>query len=352
MYAAKTTFVIGAGASLELGFPTSVSLKDQIAKSVNIGFEHGSRLVRGDRHIAEALRKFSDYQNGQAEEYNKYLHSGWHVGQAMPQAISIDNFIDNQEDDYVTAISKLGIASCIIDAEEKCFKEFKARGHDNKIDWEKFQQTWIHQLFQTINEGRKKSNISMIFENLQFIVFNYDRSLEYYLARAIENYYSVPAKEAEEIVASACFVHPYGQVGRLPWQTSNLPSMAFGSGEKYHLYEISNSILTFSEQVEDEDALTTLRGAVSDATQIIFLGFAFHPSNMQLLRPERKTDTSRVVATAYGISASDCTIIQDELKNVCFVDNAAKTEKIGKFVIDSSAKCSELFQRYRKTIVS
>jgi len=127
LYKTKTTFIIGAGASLELGFPTSDPLKGQISSAVNLGFEsHTNHVSRGDKAIAKALMSYSDYrtQDG-ADEYNKYVRAGWHTAKAMAQAISIDNFIEVQEDEYITKITKLGIASTIIDAEEKCWKYFK-----------------------------------------------------------------------------------------------------------------------------------------------------------------------------------------------------------------------------------
>lgn len=326
MYTARTTFVVGAGASLELGFPTSDLLKSQISEAVNIGFEFGNRQIKGDYQIAEALRGYADHYKGQSDEYNKYLHAGWHIGTAMPQAISIDNFVDSQEDEYVTAVAKLGIASCIIDAEKHCLERYKSRDKGEKIEWILFQENWIHQLFQTLNEGTKKSEIENLFSVTNFIVFNYDRSLEYFLAMAISNYYGVDSAKAFDLVSKATFLHPYGQIGRLPWQKSNLPVQDFGSSEKRNLLDISKSILTFSEQVDEKVDLASIRKAIGESTQIIFLGFAFHPSNMQLLVPKRDQDTSRVIATGYGISDSDTVIIGDELKSVCLVDNQARRE--------------------------
>jgi hypothetical protein len=353
MYKVKTTFVVGAGASLELGFPTGYDLKERIREALDIRFDHGSQPTHGDRAIAQALGKHADLGDPRGcVEYNEHLAAGWHIRDAIGQAISIDNFVDNQQDDRVSRMAKLSIASCIIDA-EKTSKLALYVGEDREmLDWKNLEKTWLHFFFQTLTEGRKKSELAKLFENTDFVVFNYDRSLEHFLVRAIENYYKTSKEEAQNLVANCRFFHPYGQVGKLPWQKGTIPPVKYGSGEKYNLFEISKSILTFTEQVEDKDSLDGLKKSVGDADQLVFLGFAFHPSNMELIKPVRTRDTSRVVATAFGISDSDCDVIRKELKDICFVKNDAKHEKSGTFVIDTSVRCADVFQNYRRTIVS
>jgi hypothetical protein len=353
MYKVKTTFVVGAGASLELGFPTGYELKELIRKALDLRFDYSSRPTHGDRAVAEALGKHADVYDPKGHiEYNKHLAAGWHIRDAIGQAISIDNFVDNQQDDCVSRMAKLAIASCIIDAEKTSKLAQNVDGDREMLDWNNLEKTWLHFFFQTLTEGRKKSELAKLFENTDFVVFNYDRSLEHFLARAIENYYKTSREQAQNLVANCRFFHPYGQVGKLPWQKGTLPPVKYGSGEKYNLFEISKSILTFTEQIDDKESLDDLKKCICDANQLVFLGFAFHPSNMELIKPIRTRDTSRVIATAFGISDSDCDVIRKELKDICFVDNEAKYVKSGIFVIDGTVKCAEVFQNYRKTIVS
>lgn len=365
MYKSRTTFIVGAGASLELGFPTSATLKQLIAEAVDVGFEHFSRQIRGDRSIAEALRQHADYhQEEQVGEYNLHIEAGWHIAKAMPQAISIDNFVENQEDGRVSRMAKLGIASCLIDAERNCFHTHFGGDRDEDPDWRSFQNNWIHKLFQTLSEGTTKSAIEGIFENITFVVFNYDRSLEFFLSKCIKNYYDIGADHAHQIVNSARFFHPYGQIGKLPWQHSELPELPFGCGRKDNLYPISQSLLTFSEQVEDADTLDQIRNAVHDAEQIIFLGFGFHESNLKLLQPHRTADTGRVIATAFGISKPDCDVILDQLSTLCLTDfetlsfqmegalPLAIDDRSEGFIVDNQATSSSLFETYRRLLLS
>lgn len=353
LYRSRTTFVVGAGASLELGFPTGSQLKEEISKGLDIRFDRGSRPTRGDFAVAEALRQYADHHKGEAEQYNTYLEAGWHISRAMPQAISIDNFIENQEDKKVTAIAKLGIASCLIDAEKNCRLRFQRELNNvSTINWEEIQKTWIHPLMQTLTAGTKRSSADEIFNKIDFIVFNYDRSLEFYLTHSIANYYNMPIGEAHGIVAKANFMHPYGQIGKLRWQTEQLPIMDFGTEDKSSLYEISRSILTFSEQIEDATYLDRIRSSIDHADQIVFLGFAFHDSNMALLKPQLRTrDTMRVIATAFGISSPDCDVIMDEIRDLCIREGEFRL-KYGKYILDNSATSSSLFQKYTKSLLS
>lgn len=363
MYKSKTTFIIGAGASYELGFPTGEELKQQIAKAIHIKFEHGTSQTAGSYNIAEALRKFSDYRtNDGSKEYNKYLHAGRHAASSMPQAISIDNFVENQEDDYITKIAKLGIADCIISAENDCLNSFIIDKYSEEINWDDFQKNWIHKFCQTLTEGSRKSKIDELFKNLEFIIFNYDRCVEYFLPKYLSHYYQIDLNEIHEIVSQAKFHHPYGQVGKLDWQKLEMPIHKFGNKQRNELFEISQSILTFSEQVEDESKLYGIRGAIQTADQLVFLGFAFHDSNMDLLQPKTIYDVERVIATAHGISKPDLEVIRKRIGSLCLNErnialgtmNARDIEDLRRndFIIDDSATCYTLFEMYRRSLTA
>jgi hypothetical protein len=49
------------------------------------------------------------------------------------------------------------------------------------------------------------------------------------------------------------------------------------------LLEIAHQINTFTEQQEDNEKLAIIRRTVQEAEVIVFLGFAFHERNMELL---------------------------------------------------------------------
>src|SRR2546430_729177 len=95
MFKSKTVFIVGAGASQEAGLPTGAQLKDIIAEKLNLTYKLGidpTSPDTGDRAIAWALvehvRKIGN------NDINPYLFEAWKIRDAMPQAISIDNYID------------------------------------------------------------------------------------------------------------------------------------------------------------------------------------------------------------------------------------------------------------------
>ena len=52
----KMVFVVGAGASYEVGLPLGTELKKTISQNLDIRFENFSRMVSGDSTIYEAFR--------------------------------------------------------------------------------------------------------------------------------------------------------------------------------------------------------------------------------------------------------------------------------------------------------
>ena len=90
----KTVFVIGAGASEEANLPTGNELKMQISNLLNFHIEF-NKLLSGDWIIAEALnilvRELDE--KSKSSSLSSYINKALHIRNALPQAISIDNFI-------------------------------------------------------------------------------------------------------------------------------------------------------------------------------------------------------------------------------------------------------------------
>ena len=129
--------------------------------------------------------------------------------------------------------------------------------------------------------------------------------------------------------------------------------LRYGCGDKRHLFEISQSIVTFSEQVEDGEQLKHIRAAVDWADQLVFLGFSFNETNMELLRPAKKRiETQRVLATCYGISDSDCNVIKEDIKELCMVNQDPSTFCSDACILDNATTCTQFFSKYRRTLMS
>ena len=158
-----------------------------------------------------------------------------------------------------------------------------------------------------------KNDINQLFNNVSFIIFNYDRCVEHFIFHFLQNYYGIDPDEAAEIISGVKLFHPYGLVGQLPWQTGG-DGTPFGSNDHlWQLLSLADQIKTFAERIEDEAEIHKMRQLVQEASQIVFLGFAFHMQNMDLITPQGKTDINRVFATAVGISTSNCDVIEADI---------------------------------------
>jgi hypothetical protein len=148
------------------------------------------------------------------------------------------------------------------------------------------------------------------------IVFNYDRCIEQYLYLAFQTYYGMVAERAAGLVKKIHIYHPYGSVGSLPWyggtQTSPFGHEP-GAGE---LLKLAGGIKTFTEGTDPTSSdITAIRAKVLAADRLLFLGFAFHRLNLQLLwdASKRQASPARCWATGKNISVNDRDEIAKEL---------------------------------------
>jgi hypothetical protein len=311
MFNRKTVFVLGAGTSFEIGFPVGNGLRDRMIGLLDIAYD-GWEQQTGDRAIVEAVKRHCRTPEGRQGDINPYLHAGWQIRDGMPLAISIDNFLEaHSGDKYVELMGKLGIARAILECESA--SPLAIHQNRRRIDTSSLSSTWYGGFARALTEGVSKSSLDKIFDNLTVITFNYDRSVEQFLAHALAIYYQEPLERTQALVARAEIFHPYGTVGRLPWQRGEGASVPYGGGGD--LLGVIPQIKTFTESLGGEAPVAQMHEALRAADQIIFLGFAYHRQNLQLLKPPGGIPHHfmRVLGTSLGISGSDLEIIRREL---------------------------------------
>ena len=337
-------FIIGAGASKEIGLPTGIELKRKIADLLNIEFDFAQPFPKsGDFMIWEAIKK--DIKETKKEkfdpsEWHRYV---WHIRDALPLAISIDNFIDtHRNNDKIRFISKLAIVRAILAAEQRSslYKDYR---HDQEINWQIFDKTWFNPFFRLVTENCEKKDLPERFEKISLVIFNYDRCVEEYLFTALKKYYQIEDSEVAEIIKHMKIIHPYGYVGPLKWE--NKPHwVSFGFEPNLDSLLVQSQLIqTFTEKpVSQVDEITALHSLIAGADKVCFIGFAFHGINMTLLRMEemKKTPT-KCFATAYNISESDKESIVDELKSLL----GAQLD-----IHMTNKTCAEFFTEYWKSL--
>lgn len=340
MFRAKTLFVLGAGSSHEVGLPIGDDLKKIIADKIDIRFEYGLRQISGDHQIMYALREHAKVRGGPDANPNPYLKKAWQLREALPLAISIDNLLGAHKGDELAEVcGKFGIVKSILEAEAG--SKLYISEYGQKINISEVANTWFSSFVKILTEGVEKSEINKIFENVSIINFNYDRCIEHYLYDALQIYYGVDANDIKSVMQTLEVIRPYGCVGKLPWQIENtLLAVPYGANN-VNLNEIARGIKTFNEQIDNVDESQRLRILFQEAEIIVFLGFAFHRQNLELLNPGKTCRAKRIYATALNISQSDCEIIKTEIKSILSQEDLQLTIEL-----NNKVNSNQLFKEY------
>jgi hypothetical protein len=348
----KTLFVLGAGASQEAGLPTGKELKSEIAKLLDIDVSDFGAPVRGDPQIWEAIKLHATQQNERS--LDAYCNACLRIALAMPQATSIDNFIDAHPDNKAIALcGKLAIVRSILARELRSPMHYTVRQGPKRFEFGALADTWFNRFWQILSHRCTKATLAARFSTVSVISFNYDRTLEHYMIHALQNYWDCDQAEAVELLSHLKIFHPYGVVGHLPWSHKQ-PAAEFGV-EKYgplRLLNYAAGIKTFTEKIDESSGeIASMRKRVLDAERIVFLGFAFHDDNMELIAAsdaiERQVPHTHYYATAHGLSASDCSNIKKALRRL---KKHGGTFNDKYFRVNKDVKCAGLFDEYSRDL--
>lgn len=351
MFESKTVFVVGAGASKEANLPIGTELTSEIARLLDIFVAYDSRAKSGDDQILSRIRQLIREQPDSWVN-NRLIASGKELAAAMALAPSIDTFLqthrNNQE--YVL-LGKMGIAKAIILAEMRS-KLARTQERSKPFEISNIAGTWYISLAQQLFSGVPAEKPELAFQNVSFIVFNYDRCLEVFLIRAIEVFFLVNNQRAREIVATVDIVHPYGDLGELDDSDPKLPM--FGD-DQCDLYAVSQRLQTFSESLLDPAKSATIKELIRRAETLIFLGFAFYDQNMDLLgesvpKSEKRSNIRRVYATTFGMSDSDVQVAKVQIGHL--LRGRPPKERDDYSIQTFSGTCHALFAEYWKSLTA
>lgn len=352
MFNSKTLFILGAGSSAEVGLPLGSELKERISQKIDINFKYGHSQISGDSSVMKAIYEsvgfYAKIENGMSrEDANSYLRKAKELCNALPQALSIDNLLDAHRSDLIAErCGKFGIVKSILES-EKSSSIFKSR-MNSSIDFGELSETWFAAFIQMLTEGVPKGGIDKIFSNVSFINFNYDRCIEHYVFEALQAYYGLDPVLVSKVMGGLQILRPYGSVGELPWQqtAASVNVVPFGH-ERVNVFQIAKGIQTFNEQIQSKDELEKIRKTVGEAEVIVFLGFAYHKQNMELLQPVDVNNVKRVYGTCFGVSQSNTKIIKQEMYQFF----GKKSPDIS-VVLNAQKKCGQFFREYWRGINS
>src|SRR5690348_6534950 len=191
--AKKLTIIVGAGASKELGLPIGCELKQKIAKLLDIRFDFRDQKS-GDHYICSALRLVAHQYA--LPDINPFLQAAWMIRDAMPQAISIDNFIDShQGNEEIELCGKLAIVRSILDTEKQSKMFVDYNSGKSSINYTNTEDCWLTPFVRLVTENCRVDELKARLDSITFVIFNYDRCIEHYLYYALQNYYKIRSEE-------------------------------------------------------------------------------------------------------------------------------------------------------------
>ncbi|RJG56642.1 hypothetical protein D0Z70_04645 [Sphingobium terrigena] len=348
MFRQKTTIVVGAGASCEIGLPSGDGLKDQIVSLLKRTNDNAYGFADGT--MQKVLRTFvgADVHSWQ-NKLQPYKAAAERILRGLPLALSIDNFLHSHQDDpYLVDLGKLCIAICILRAERSSYLFERSNMYallDDRTDMprvstrnEKLVKTWYPAFARLLMSGVQRNNMKEAFENVRFVIFNYDRCLEQFIWMALQDYFDINGEEAAEVLEEVQFTHPYGSLGVLPWQGNSDANLPLGGGDGLDYWKIGKRLQTFTESVRSQVAQNVAE-AVHSADTLLVLGFGYLDQNLQLLRPQMKGNAQRAISTAYGVSNADQRILKQALLTL-----GNQSEDMTHL---EPGSCSELFDHFR-----
>lgn len=271
----QTTLILGAGASAPYKFPT--------------GFELTQKILALEGSI-ELLIYFSDQISPLVKQFFQSFR--------MSTATSIDSFV--AKNPRYTEVARTAIAMVLMEMEDhEVFFNHTINDH------------WYRYL---VNKLCPDSWDAFDPSRLRIVTFNYDVSLEFFLATAVSHMYGKGAADVIEKLKKLEIVHVYGKLDRPLGTYGQIKTDIDPSDEKTEITKrdvkkASAGIHLMGEGRDNDSHLKTIQSIIHSSDQIGILGFGFDAVNVDRIfggipfsTPE---NGKRVVATVKGMTEAE-----------------------------------------------
>ncbi len=177
---------------------------------------------------------------------------------------------------------------------------------------------------------------------VNFVTFNYDRSLEYFLHRSVTSTFH-EAEANIHLLNDIGIFHIHGRVGRLAWQEpvfDGEPIVPFGGlhgTKEEHWKHAKSCVGSFRLQGVVDSASARVgqvaRGVLHKTNTIYILGFGFHPDNVEEIKINGGAQQLQVSAPIFDSTIRDSDLLDytDSSKSplgkaIFFTENVKKLE--------------------------
>lgn len=317
MSLSSNVLVIGAGAHVPYGFPTSQQLTSAIKKI----YADRAKIVLIDSVArqteygmsAEAQHKYKLCAIAKDLEIIKYSRSTHAVGNAYDIAIgnSLEDFLrsfcESQVYSLDSYLSKILSAS----ADEKTLEKaywgrlliaYLISTHERQTPFGTHGFDWVQFI---INQYIKDSPDKFFKNPPKIVTFNYDRFLERSIYTHLIEYHGYSEQDAKSKVDSLPIVHVYGRLGcYTQWDFED---------KKSFFIEATQNIQVIGEQRTKESlekVSSQIWGWLRGCAKVYFIGYGFDDANNKLLlqrlpRDWRDRNGTKVFCTNVGLKQVD-----------------------------------------------
>lgn len=266
----KTTLILGAGASMHLGYPSGLELVKHI---IDMTLMAGSK----GRHFRGNLSNLGVKDSFIKDFGTSLRRSGRN---------SIDEFLQYRNE--YKEIGKLAIAASLLRYE-----------NIDSLFVDSEEGNWYRYLYSLLNSSFEEFDKNQI----SIITFNYDRSLEFFLFLALINSYGKSEPEVASKLNNIKIIHIHGQLGELPWVNSaqGIPYSVNSSYDTDELVKRAKNIkIIHDKDVDSDPQLKEAHEEIKSSEKVLFLGFGYDPINMTRLGFNKTSSIANLESTVIG----------------------------------------------------
>lgn len=282
MITTPTVLILGAGASVPFGYPSGAKLHDLICAEIETNQNQGPFLN---------YMRVGGFAHSDVLMFGHALRRG---GQ------SVDAFLETRTGFLDVGKAAMTYFLAQVENEEKLFAK---TGLGDEGNWYWSLANAINESFDDIKDNK-----------LTIVTFNYDRSLEHFLFVHLKDKFGKDDGDIATQLKGLVFIHLHGQLGTLPWQDIQGHKREYGCKEDISVAESAKGIRIISEAQPTGSDFEAAWAAIGNAKRIYFLGFGYHPTNLERLHLYTALDFVSTAGTVMGLTAYE---IEKVRKRIC-----------------------------------
>lgn len=142
--------------------------------------------------------------------------------------------------------------------------------------------------------------------NISFITYNYDRSLEqFFFTSLFRSYEGISEQDCLNIIKEINIIHLHGSLGNLEWQNSKDYKSYDPAFKPQHLKKYASNINIVSDDLDENPEFEIARKIINNGSEIHFLGFGFQEVNLKRLKLTDLSITHKIAGTAFEIKSAE-----------------------------------------------